>query len=253
MPDSLSHPASAGSPVKFVIVTIGRTGSTWLRMLLDSHPMVTCHGELFGENLSTLAPPGSAEHVSLLLQRQAAPATFMVEHAFAPGNARAVGFKILFSQLTARWPGLLDALQADSEVRVIHLVRRNGLKRFLSEYFVGTITKRHQLLDGEAPPAFEPVELPIASLLQDLEMRAAQSARIRDAFAKHPFLEVSYEDMLDGIGPVLDAAVSFLGLPAAALSAGIRKVLPDDVRRLVTNYSDIERALAATPYRSLLE
>ena len=215
--------------------------------------MVTCHGEVFGENLSTLAPPGSQKHADLLRQRAAAPAAFMAEHAFYPGSARAVGFKILHSQLTAVWPGLLEALQADREVRVIHLVRRNGLKRFLSEYFVGTVTCRHQLFDGEAPPVFEPVELPIPLLLRDLELRAAQSAGIRDVFARHPFLEISYEDTLDESGIAFREALSFLGVPPAPLSAGIRKVLPDDVRRLVTNYADIERALAATPYRAFLE
>jgi hypothetical protein len=239
-------------PVRFFIVTIGRTGSTRLRLLLDSHPQVCCHGELYGSNLATLVTAGSPLHAELLAERSADPAGFLARRAFATGSAQAVGLKILRSQLM-QWPGLLEALRSDPGVRVIHLVRKNGLKRFLSEYFVGTVTRKHLLLPGEAPPEFEPVDLPIELLLGDLHRVAEQSAEIRSLFAGHPFHELAYEDSLEDNGSVLQGVQAFLGLLPAPLSSPIRKVLPDDPKRLVANYAELARALAGTPHEWMVE
>ena len=236
---------------RFCILTTGRTGSTRLRLLLDSHPLVRCHGELFGENLSTLAAPGSDAHQALLAERAADPAAFLAR-AFEPGGARAAGFKLLYGQLLNRWPGLLDLLQADRSVRIVHLVRRNGIKRFLSEYFVGTVTGRHLCPRDEEPPAVGPVTIPVAALLADLEAVPVQAARIRDLFREHPFHEIAYEDSLDDDGPAMRAVQAFLDVPPAPLSAGIRKILPDDPRLLIANFAEVAAAVRGTPFEPWL-
>lgn len=234
-------------PIRFLIVTIGRTGSTRLRLLLDSHPQVLCHGELYGGNLGTLAPSDSHLHAQLLAEREADPASFLAKRAFATESMKAVGLKVLRSQLMD-WPGLLEALRADFSVRVIHLVRKNGLKRFLSEYFVGTVTHKHLLLPGEAVPDVKPVEMPVELLLSDLRRVEEQSAEIRSLFAGHPFHELTYEESLEDNGLALQAVQSFLGVPLAPLTSPIRKVLPDDPKLLVANFEEVSRALTGTPH-----
>lgn len=251
-PQSYGSSASPERPVRFFIVTIGRTGSTRLRLLLDSHPQVRCHGELYGGNLGTLAPADSPLHAELLAERAADPAGFLARRAFAAESVQAVGLKILRSQLT-QWTGLLEALRSDAGVRVIHLVRKNGLKRFLSEYFVGTVTRKHLLLPGETPPEVEPVELPVELLLSDLHKVAEQSVEIRSLFAGHPFHELAYEDSLEDNGPALRGVQAFLDVPLAPLSCQIRKVLPDDPKRLVANFAEVSRALAGTPHEWMVE
>lgn len=248
--DLLSTPAAAYT--RFVIVTTGRTGSTRLRLLLDSHPLITCHGELFGENLSTLAAPGSEPHRRLLAERDLDPAGFAMQRAFAPTGAAAVGFKILHQQLLQRWPGLLDALQRAQDVRIIHLVRRNGIKRFMSEYFVGTVTGKNVYFQDEPLPRIEPVVVPVTILLERLSEERRQSDRIRAVFADHPCHEVAYEESLDDDGPALRAAQEFLGVPPASLTAPIRKILPDDLRQLIANFDEVAAAVRGTPFEPML-
>jgi hypothetical protein len=248
MTNATSHPTST----RFFILAAGRTGSTRLRLLLDSHPLALCHGEVFGENLSTLAEPGSEAHQRLLLQRAANPAGFARDHIFSAGEKEAVGFKILYHQLTDVWPGLMDSLTADRDIRVVHLVRRNGLKRFLSEYFVGTVTRKNLILKNEDIPALSLVEIPPAVLLANLESIEAESERIRGIFHEHPVHEIAYEDSLEDNGPALRGVLDFLGLPPAELSVGIKKILPDDPRALVANFDEVAAALRGTRYEWML-
>ena len=251
----MEHPIDsmpAGPRCRFVIVTTGRTGSTRLRLLLDSHPLVTCHGELFGENLSTLAAPGSEAQQRLLAERETDPAGFAMRRAFAPTGSHAVGFKILYQQLLTRWPGLLDGLQREHDVRVIHLVRRNAIKRFMSEYFVGTVTHKNLYLRDEPLPAIEPVTVPVTILLDRLAEERRESARIRDLLPTHPFHEIAYEDSRADDGPALQAVQEFLGVPAAALTAPIRKILPDDLRQLIANFDEVAAAVQGTPFEPML-
>ncbi len=236
----------------FFILAAGRTGSTRLRLLLDSHPLALCHGEVFGENLSTLAEPGSKAHQRLFEERAADPAGFARDHIFAAEEKEAIGFKILYHQLTDAWHGLMDSLAADRDIRVVHLVRRNGLKRFLSEYFVGTVTRKNLILKNEDIPVLPLVEIPPAVLLANLESIEAESERMRGIFREHPVHEIAYEDSLEDNGPALRGVLDFLGLPPAELSVGIKKILPDDPRALVANFDEVAAALRGTRYEWML-
>jgi hypothetical protein len=238
--------------IRFLIVAAGRTGSTRLRLLLDSHPLIRCHGELFGNNLKTLAEPATPAYGRLLAERAHDPAAFLRQRALEPAGAAAVGFKILYHQLTRQWPGLLTQVQADRTLRIIHLVRRNGVKRFLSEYYVGTVTHRNRFDADEPLPAIAPVVVPVQTLLDDLAAIAHESARIRCLFRHHRIHEVAYEDSLDDNGATMQKVLDFLGVGPARLSVCIRKILPDDLRQLIANYDEVAAALQGTPFAFML-
>jgi hypothetical protein len=249
---STTNAISRRGPTRFFILAAGRTGSTRLRLLIDSHPLALCHGEVFGENLSTLAEPGSEAHRRLLQERASDPAGFARHHIFAIEGKEAVGFKILYHQLTDAWPGLMASLAEDRGIRVVHLVRRNGLKRFLSEYFVGTVTRKNLFLKNEEIPALPAVEIPPAVLLANLESIEAESERMRGIFRDHQLHELAYEESLEDNGPVLRGVLDFLGLPPAELSVGIKKILPDDPKVLIENFDEVAAALRGTRFEWML-
>jgi LPS sulfotransferase NodH len=236
------------APVRFVIITAGRTGSTWLRLLLDSHPAVNCHGEVFGTNLSSIAAPDTADWDAALAAREAAPTVFLHQRVFASTAAQAVGFKVLYHHLIERWPTVLRSLVADRSIRIIHLTRRDGLKRFLSEYFVGTVTHRHQLPAGETPPLVSPVHIAVTDVLGSLQRVAEQQAAMRAHFAHHPVFDIDYEDFTAPDSPVLDVLLDFLAVTRAPLRADLQKILPDDVSALIENLDEVRAALAASPF-----
>jgi LPS sulfotransferase NodH len=238
---------------RFVIVTAGRTGSTRLRLLLDSHPEIRCHGEVFGGNLSTLAEPDSPAMEEAEAARAASPARFMQEWVFAAGTHRAVGFKVLYEQMFERWPGLVEALAADRSIRIVHLVRRNGLKRFMSEYFVGTVTHKHSVLRDEPLPDIQPVSIHVPSLLENLQFLEHRKAQTRKMFEAHPWHEIAYEDSAEDDSPALDALLDFLQVPRAPLTVGTRKILPEELSHLLANLDEVTTALRGTPFEACLD
>lgn len=237
--------------VRFCIVTVGRTGSTRLRYMLDSHPEVTCHGELLGENLASLAQPGTVEHHALLEERMSDAAGFVARHAFAPSDSRAVGFKVLYRQIAEQWPAAFAAIRADREVRIVHLTRRNLVKRFISEHFAGVVRK-HNYFNHEEPPMVRPVTISITSLLADLEKVQGEERALQEAFRDHPVLEIAYEDSCIEHGPALAGLQDFLGIPRLSLRSPVRKFLPDRLVALIENFGEVACALRGTPYESMM-
>jgi hypothetical protein len=187
----------------------------------------------------------------LLDERNSDPAGFLARHAFAPSGARAVGFKVLSRQLAEEWPTAFAAVRTDREVRIVHLVRRNLVKRFLSEHFAGVLRK-HNYFNHEEPPMVRPVTISITRLLADLEKVRQMDRALQEAFRDHPVLEIAYEDSCMERGPALDELQDFLGVPRMALRSPVRKILPDRVGALIENFSDVERALRGTPYEGMI-
>jgi len=102
----VSHPAAASSitseelPLanRFIIVCAARTGSTLLRLLLQSHPDVCCHGEIITPDpqralqLAGMKAEYKSNLRDLLIEtRKADPARFLQDFALYPGRFLAVG------------------------------------------------------------------------------------------------------------------------------------------------------------------
>ena len=206
---------------RFLIVTYGRTGSRMLRGMLDSHPLVRCHGEVFGENLSSLAR-GRPEMLPLLrTERDRDPADFLQRRVFDRAGCQSVGFKILYRQLFDAWPGLLEAVQLDADVRVIHLLRRDGIRRFMSEQFI-RVTGVHEVAEGAERPDVKPMHVHVPSLLESLAAVERGATMVRSVFHRHPYLELSYEDLVAPDGSRLGQVQDFIGVPPVALSSGVQ-------------------------------
>ncbi len=110
-------------PLRFVILSLSRSGSTLLTRLLDSHPDIFAAGELFNYEARGYRAY-TARGRDWLRDPVRSCERFFATHA----GHRAVGFKLLLGQN----PGLRRALVGDSRVRKIVLVRRNFVARYTS-------------------------------------------------------------------------------------------------------------------------
>jgi hypothetical protein len=238
--------------IRFCIVSAGRTGSTRLRYLLDYHPLARCYGEVFGENLSGLADPGSAEEPRVRAERDRDPTGFLFRRVLVAEGASAVGFKMLYGQLHGRWPAVLQALRSDPTVHIVHLVRRDLVRRFVSEYLVGTAAVGHRYFHHEAPPDIVPVEIPVESLLADLRRVTGEMDAMRQAFSANPLHEIAYEDTIEEHGSRMRALLGFLGLAPARLWSPTRRVLPERAAAVIANMDEVEAALRGTPFETML-
>ena len=119
---------------KFVIIGPARSGSTLLRTMLNQHPEVCCHGEMYGikrvlgqskHALNPLDP-----EIALKL-RQSDPVKFLHEQVFT-SQCPTVGFKLLYGQMMQMdFSPVLQQLIEMPDLRVVFIWRRDLIARYV--------------------------------------------------------------------------------------------------------------------------
>lgn len=120
------------APVRFVLIGLPRSGTTWLQTMLNSDPRAWCRGEPFDawqvdlNGRKTRALPD-------LVARDADPGdafdAYLAESSPDKGPLIAVGLKVLFQH----HPALLQkVLPERPDLVLIHVMRENRLAQFAS-------------------------------------------------------------------------------------------------------------------------
>ena len=143
---------------KFIITCAPRTGSTMLRMMLNSHPEIVCHGEA----ITLKRPPNLGKKYQdyigktsqeLAQIRAENPVNFLYSYIwnkeYYKANSKAVGLKLKYRQLQEEFKEVFQAILEDKEIRIIHLTRRNLLKRYLSNLLVTSGKTSTVILNSE--------------------------------------------------------------------------------------------------------
>jgi hypothetical protein len=233
---ALRRPARGRSP-NFVVFAAGRSGSSLLMDLLNSHPGVHCDDEILS-------------HRVLSVDR------FLAVRAVLAGRA-AYGFKLKLHHLTTqriRNPGdFLGRLHAEG-CCIVHLARRDLLRQALSSGIARQRLAPHQtgtrgnLRSG--PFRIDPGWLLGRMRELDLSLRGE-----RAALASLPHLGLCYEDDLlraERHQATLDRVFDFLGVESAPVASRYVRTGADRLADLVANLDEIGRALRATEYAALV-
>jgi hypothetical protein len=204
-----------------VILAAPRTGSNMMCTLLGSHPDVLCHHELFNPRgvFYALDLRDGSFDLGGIEERDRDPLAFLERVWAADLGHTHVGFKMTHRQNEA----VLDAVLRDTDVRKIVLRRKNRVRTFVSKRISEELDQWE--VYGEA-------EL------------GSERPRVRVDDTRQPFLRVSYERLADH--DERTRALDFLGLPDATLRARSVRQNPAPLRELVTNYGELESALAGT-------
>ena len=237
----------------------GRTGSSWLRGILNANPRVLFAGEV----LTTMIKNGrSDDHQRDWLRVAMAPPPEYDQFA--------VGFKTKLSipdpagqDPTATREilgggGGLDAFAAvlrETNARVIHMTRRNVVKLAVSRFNRRRLeeTTGHanirpdqgRLGKFRVPTTFTETE--IAQL--ELRLRAVEEFNEQLGLAS---MEIVYEDLLVDPDAIASQVAAFLGVPHVPAPGYLQKNTPDDLRLALENYDEIAEHLAGTRYASML-
>ncbi len=233
---------------KFVILSYGRCGSTLVQCTLEEHPDVEVFGEIFQENQYDRSRFSVIRGQFYRDGTDAAQFLEDVVFGGSPSNVRAVGFKLMYGQARESAASLRawDLLRADTEIRVIHLNRRDLLECCCS-YEVASRSQQWYLPNLEERIAVRPFRLKPRHFIGFCESVLAWRAWARRAFSDHPVLEVQYEQDLCADFPGAMARIQeFVGLPALPLTPPIRKqavVAPD---RQLSNFAELKAACRHT-------
>jgi hypothetical protein len=225
---------------RFVIVAAPRTGSNLLCTLLNSHPDVLCHHEVFnpGGIYYALDFRGGRLDLGSPAARDRDPLAFLDRLYWADLGHRCVGFKWTRGQE----PSVLTRVAGDPRVRTILLRRRNRLKVYASEQ-VALRTGQWEVYRREDLGRERPmVRVGLAELLGFVEAYEAFYASLRRTAG--PLLEVDFEDLFD-VG-VQGRMLRFLGVDPVPLPlrAASVKQNPTDLRLMIENFDDLAASLA---------
>lgn len=271
--------------VRFIILTYARTGSTMFAASLNSSPNIICFRELFNPIMDGIGfhvdgyDNSSAEDRALRDRdfKRFLQARIFCEH---PREIRAVGLKMPYVHF--RWfPGLLEWLVEHTEIRIVHLKRRNLLRMLVSlriaqktggwaEDRKATLASklrpanalraaRHPLRAANRlraflfpkEPAWKALRAPVTlsegecrGFFAEIERDSAHYGRL---FREHPQLTLFYEDLFKDRKRAFNQAQSFLGLKPRGLSITTRRQNPEPLRELIANHDELYGAFSDTP------
>jgi len=232
-------------PIRFVILATPRCGSNWLCSLLDSHPDILCHHELFnpeGIHLSRSLPsrrdiPGEME------TRDAAPLAFLARAWNESFGQAAVGFKLNLGQSELVFDQVID----DPGVRKIILSRRNRIRSHVSEMIAEKTRIWESFPDSEPMVNPGPQVVDVAALFQQVRRNRDyyNDLRRRLEAAGAEILETEYENL--GDPDEHRRLLNFLEMdPDVALTTTTSRMNRGSLRMLISNFDQLKRDLAGS-------
>lgn len=243
---------------RFAIVCAARTGSTMLRTMLNSHPQIVCHGEVFTPgriagyaNANLTADKMKARELHRL--RRSDPVRFLEQFVFRSDANEVVGAKLKYGVFESReFAGVATRVINDPDVLVIHLTRRNHLARIVSGLRVKA-TKMHRVKLGQDLPVLPLVSLTFDDMVRDITNTRKAERRFRTLFSGHPVLEVAYEDVHQPENECLADLQNFLGVAPAPMRPTTIKLSSGPLREALTNYEDLAATARGTPYEKYFD
>lgn len=227
-------------PPSFAILCVGRVGSEHLVSLLDSHPGITCFGELFAPSWGAGKRRATTPVPRFFESDHDDPWTYWTE-VTAGLTGQLLGLKLPHSSLEShpRSRELLDS----SDVRIIRLRRANRVAQYVS-VVIAAESGVWQSTDGTRRT--QTIRVDPAKCVEALQGITRSEAELDRLAAGHPCFELTYEVLADGKG--LEEIQAFLGVAPQPLSSPYERLRTLPLQDVVENYGELVEALAETPF-----
>lgn len=258
-PASRLFPASlAGSQTgytRFIVLTSARSGSSLLIQSLRSHPGVVAFGEILGPGNVWFNVAGfPSRHRGLKRFRNREPLRFLDACVFRgyPAGTEAVGFKVFCSHLEEpRFGPVADHLRGMRGLRVVHLVRGNLLRAYLSEVI------RSKTGVGWIHAEGERTSVSVELDPDDCEAYFTRERELHDRygrlFATRDVLDIGYEELVADYASVTASLQRFLGVEPQALSSPTIRQQVRPLPEVIANYADLESHFAGSPWEGFFD
>jgi len=218
-------------PLRFVILCLGRTGSTHLQSMLDFHSQARCLAEIFGDGKPpTFAGSGLAD-----------PAEFL-DSMLTSNGERAVGFKLPMNSIRLT-PAAAGLVAGDRSMAVIRLSRRDRLAQILSRQMLAATGVSQSIFGdyGDTTVRIDPREC-----IATLAGIAADEAELDDLCAEHAVFRIDYEEL--GAEERLAELQRFLGLDPEPLRSWYEKLQTRPLHEVISNWEELAAALREAGY-----
>ena len=240
--------------IKFVIVSTQRSGSAFLVTCLSSHPKIQCYREIFlpsnpkPETYRTYRTASLGRQLDHLFRRKRLVDDYLANLYASSDGVDALGFKFMYSQAW-KFPEVVAWIK-EHKAKVIHLIRKNTLKRIIS----GRIAQKRNVFHSTEPLEPIKVHLKPGKLKARLALSMRQIETYRQVFADNPYLEVTYESFATRRNDEARRILQFLGIePVVPLTTDLVKLNPDSLVELIENYEEVTQSLKGTAFERYLD
>ena len=210
------------APIRFVIFSAARSGTSLLADTLNTHPEVVCHGEIFHPDpewhiRGNMAGWTKEAKLNLRIDSQE-----LLKNVFHQPGTVATGFKMWRNQES----NVCDQLLEDIEVRTIIFERCNKLSQYSSDLLarqtgIWNLSKK----DGSQRIRSTPVPFDESKFMSFLDYQRETFSSYRQ-LARGMVLDISFHNLLrDGFGEILQ----FLDVPPMFLEAQKRRLHGTDI------------------------
>jgi LPS sulfotransferase NodH len=241
-------------PIRFVVLTRGRTGSTYLLSLLESHPRIRVWGEVFGEARlrrhyikARILANGPVRYLERCFERKgweaAAGIKIMYRH-FETDYALAWGIPEL--------PKILAFLKKSKDLKIIHLKRRNKLKAIVSGKMAAA-TRQYIVTKEAKRAAGVQIELFPDECEQKFEQIANWEKTYDESFEDHEKLNIYYEDLTADTESEHNRVLDFLGVAKRRLRAKTIKQRVRPIHKVVKNYEELREKFVGTEWEEFFQ
>jgi LPS sulfotransferase NodH len=234
--------------VKFIILSRSRTGSEYLRSLLNSHREISVFGELFQlkDQINWHFPGyyGSRKQRAVLEEN---PVLFLEKEVFRthPNHKKAVGFKIFYYHAQdGNHKSVWNILQNQKDLKVIHLKRKNILKTHLSKKRANNTGKWIKLTKENEE--FEPIVLDYDECLYEFTKTRTWEEQYSTLFEGHDQLEVFYENLTKDTHNEVQRILKFLGVKEEELKSNTYKQSGQPISKAIANYFELKERFKGT-------
>lgn len=237
---------------RFIILSRSRTGSNFLRGLLNSHKGIVVYSEFFKSNASIeWGFPGYKDNGSTLSLFQNDPVSFLEKRVFQkyPRHIGAVGFKLFYYHARDdQWNMLWPYLQNDTQIKIIHLKRKNILETHLSRQRA-MLTDKWANITGEkeAQPA---IQISYEECLQDFVQTRTWEQDAEAYFSQHPLMNIYYEDLAADYQVKMKEIQGFLGVKPEPVAPQTFKQASLPLSKSITNYWELKEKFSGTPWET---
>ncbi|NET04037.1 MAG: sulfotransferase [Symploca sp. SIO2B6] len=249
-------------PMKAVIISSQRSGSTFLTSYLDSHPQVYCpSGEILiadprkGNVPAILSPYRVPRKLWRYVMSGAWRPIKLLDSFYATQGKSVNICKVMYNQLENT--GSRQYFLKNTEIRVIHLRRANLLKQYVSKLLKlqgGKLGRKNPFPTKSVPV----VSIHVSPQKAIKEMRRVQNwfDQYKQLLSQHPHIELVYETMISGQSLSPDASKSvndLLELESISMNSDLVKVNPEKLELMVNNYEELVTKLKGTEFECFLD
>lgn len=276
---------------KLLLLTTARSGSTFVRLWLNSHPNIRCHGEVFLRkyeaadgfraycesnkisrfiNNSVGRPRFTKLSYNFIMNwlikrflkelfknpKFTAPWTDLDTEAWIEYKPREisaqedfVGFQVMYREVLEY--NFLQGWIIDQDVLIIHLIRENSLKRFLSEEMSRKTGEWHFGSKKIKPKlVLNPVKV-----IKELEYIEALRKKMKEKFLCNPYMEITCENFFYNHSVESKRIFEILKIENTKTESPkyLKKLNPNNIDEIIENYDEIAEALKGTPYQKFLD